>query len=153
MAPTKSSEEALIALLAAFIPSISDTSKSVIAKLVRGHGRLVSADVLARSLGLRTRHQLRHTLMSDHLPTPRELAAWIRIFLWMIEYEEHRTAIARAALEEGQDPSIRYRLVRRITGLDWTEARKRGSTWLLVEFLTRYGHLRSAATGKNERAG
>lgn len=93
---------------------------------------------LARALGLRNRHQLARLLARQNLPTLEILAAWIRVFGWLLAWERDRITLARAALEDGQDPAVRFRTVRDIVGCTWRELQERGSAWLMLELRNRY---------------
>jgi hypothetical protein len=55
--------------------------------------------------------------------------------LWLCEFESTGVTICRASLNEDRDPAFRYRLVKRLTGLEWRTVRARGLTWLLEEFV------------------
>jgi hypothetical protein len=66
------------------------------------------------------------------------VAAWIRIFGWLVRWEADQIPLARAALEEGQDPAVRFRTVRDVVGCTWGELQERGSAWLMLELRSRY---------------
>lgn len=96
-------------------------------------GMLRDANAFARSLGLRDRHQLAYRLRQDGLPPLRSVAGWIRLALWVAEAELEGTSLCRAALCESQDPGIRYRTIRRLTGLQWSQVKARGLVWVIEE--------------------
>jgi hypothetical protein len=132
------SAAALVAtMLHVYMPGLSQSGHDVIETLVRERGCFRSADSLARSIGLRNRHQLSYILHRDGLPPVQSLAGWIRLFLWVAEYELDGLSLCRSSLHDARDPAFRYRLVKRLTGLDWTAVRARGLIWLLYEFLGR----------------
>lgn len=57
--------------------------------------------------------------------------------MWVSEYESRGVTICRSSLHEAKDPAFRYRLVKRLTGEEWTVVRSRGLIWLLEEFLAK----------------
>lgn len=114
---------------------LDPSSRQLLALLVRARGSVRSADGLARDLGLSNRHQLAYVLRTQGLPPLRTLAAWLRILVWLHEFETAGLTICRASLSEAKDPASRYRLVKRLTGFEWTTVRARGFVWLVEEFL------------------
>jgi hypothetical protein len=119
------------------MPGVSRSGRDVIDLLIEERGCFGSADRLARLVGLRNRHQLAYTLRGDGLPQLQRLAGWIRLLLWVAEYESEGISLCRSSLDEARDPAFRYRLVKRITGLEWTVVRARGLVWLVYEFVGR----------------
>jgi hypothetical protein len=65
------------------------------------------------------------------LPTYAELQAWTQLLVWAIRLEETGMTLCKQALDSGEDPASRYRLVRRLTGVPWTTVREMGTDWLL----------------------
>jgi hypothetical protein len=90
------------------------------------NGDAPSAAAVAAWVGLRNRHQLARYLQHDGLPPLRELAGWTRVLYWMVEAESSRCSLFRLARRDGLDPAAAYRLVHRVTGLHWSEARRAG---------------------------
>jgi hypothetical protein len=84
---------------------------------------------------LRDRHQLTYALRNDRLRSLRTLASWVRLAVWVAETEFHGTSLCHAALAESQDPSSRYRLVKRLTGLEWSQVESRGLVWVVEELV------------------
>lgn len=105
--------------------------QEVLAALADCSGAFGSAPFFAARLGLRDRHQLARVLAWERLPPLQELEAWIRMLGWMLEWEQHGTALCQLALRAGADPAAYYRTVRRLTGLHWSELRLRGMAWVL----------------------
>lgn len=70
------------------------------------------------------------------MPPLETLSQWIRVMVWVIELETGGVSMCAAALRENCDPAARYRLVKKLLGLDWKTLRSNGFTWLLMEFLT-----------------
>jgi len=57
---------------------------------------------------------------------------WSRLLTWLERWETSGMALCRCAFEMGIDPAGCYRLVRRLTGLPWTEVRRRGTAWIVL---------------------
>jgi hypothetical protein len=122
-------------LLAVRIRSLSPSSCLVVWTLVEARGAFADANGFAHRLGLRDRHQLAYVLRRDGLKPLRILASWIRLAVWLSEFEYNRKSLCSAALMEAQDPGSRYRLVKRLTGLEWSQVQARGLTWLIEELV------------------
>lgn len=143
-------------LLHVCMPGLSQSAHDVIDVLIQERGCFRSAERLARSVGLRNRHQLAYILRRDGLPQVQRLAGWLRLLLWVAEYESEGISLCRSSLHEARDPAFRYRLVKRITGLEWTVVRARGLIWLLYEFVGKCSpsvHERNAASWRLQKAG
>jgi len=98
--------------------------------LVLTGGELGSAEQVAEALHFRNRFQLARRLRREGLPPLHEIADWIRVMRWVDEWEARGTALCHQAVRAGRDPSACYRLVQRMTGVDWTDLRGRGSSWI-----------------------
>jgi hypothetical protein len=120
-------------LLCASLYWLSPAGRHVIATLVACGGRASPMSRLVATLGLRNRHQLTRLLARESLPPLELLAGWIRVLLWMTEWERHRTPLASASLINGEDPAVRFRTIRRVTNCTWNELKERGSLWIIVE--------------------
>jgi hypothetical protein len=112
-------------------------TRTLLTILVSRRGSFDSADSIALQIGLKNRHQLAYLLGVEGLPKLQRLAAWIRLLTWLSDYESQGMTICRSSLNEAKDPAFRYRLVKRLTGEEWTVVRQRGLIWLLEEFLTK----------------
>jgi hypothetical protein len=134
-APERTPSWVLETILDTRIPTLSPASRSVLRKLVADRGTFDDAGAFARAVGLRDRHQLAYTLRCDALRPLSVLAAWVRVALWLAEVEDGGTSLCQAALAEAHDPGIRYRLVKRLTGLGWPEVQSRGLVWLVEELV------------------
>ncbi len=99
--------------------------------LVLTGGELGSAEQVAGTLRLGSRFQLARRLRREGLPPLHQMADWIRLLHWVDEWQERGTALCRQAVRVGRDPSVCYRLVKRMTGLEWTDLRRRGSSWIV----------------------
>jgi hypothetical protein len=113
----------------------SPHSRSALQHLLSSGGHVASADALARSLGLRNRHQLAYVLRKDGLPPLAMLAAWVKLAIWTMEWESNGRSLCALSLDQERDPAYRYRLVKRLTGLGWVEVRQRGVVWVLARWL------------------
>jgi len=109
---------------------LSLDTRVLLEALVLTGGELGSAEQVAGTLHFRSRFQLARRLRREGLPPLHEMADWIRVIRWVDEWEERGTALCRQAARAGRDPSVCYRLVRRMTGVDWTHLRRRGSSWI-----------------------
>lgn len=119
-------------LLFGFLPWLSPGARAVITALVASRGIVRGAELFARKLGYRNRHQLARALEREGLPALESLARWIRVLLWVRAWENSRLALSRSALDEGVDYSVRFRVVRQITGHPWTTVRKEGAAWVAM---------------------
>ena len=116
---------ALHIMLDTRLPKLSPGSRAALAKLVTNRGLYGDANGFARGIGLRDRYQLRYLLSRDGLRPLRTMASWVRVAVWLVESESEGTSLCHAALAEAQDPGFRYRLVKRLTGLEWSQVRSR----------------------------
>ncbi len=121
-------------LLGAF-PHLSGAGRQVMQLLAETRGRIGRADSLAAGVGLRNRHQLARLLKREGLPQVEELAGWICVLSWVIEWETRGTPLFNLASAADLAPPTCYRLVKRLTGVTWTQARDRGFAWVLCGFL------------------
>jgi hypothetical protein len=76
-------------------------------------------------------------LRSDGLPGARELAGWLRVIHWTLEWEIQGTSLCTQALVSGAAPANWYRTVRLRTGRTWSEVKALGSGWLLAVLIRR----------------
>ncbi len=100
--------------------------------LVVSQGYPGSAHEMALAVGLKNRFQLGRLLCREGLPCLEDLAGWIRVMLWVLEWENSRRSLSQAALGSVRDPATCYRTVERVTGLGWNQVRDLGSTWVLL---------------------
>jgi len=120
-------------LIEAVLPRWAPTARTVVAKLIAGHGTYGSALAVSRALGFRNRHQLSRALAREGVPALEDLAGWVKTILWTAEWELHHRALSNAALHDAADPAIRYRTVERMTGRVWSEVRRLGTAWLVLQ--------------------
>jgi hypothetical protein len=116
-------------------PWLTPVGRDIVGDLVEARGRFGTADAFARSRGLRDRHQLAYALRCSRLPPLLVLTGWIKVLVWVMEYEDGGRSICQSSLLEASDPAYRYRLVKRVTGLPWSSVRTRGLAWMVQEFL------------------
>jgi hypothetical protein len=116
--------QAHVALLLGTLHWISPSSRRAVT-LLATYGK-ISASGLARSVGLRNRYQLARTLAHDGLPPLKALRTWVRLVLWMMEWERARVSLFRSAISHELEPATCYRAVKKTTGSTWNELRRMG---------------------------
>src|SRR5690349_5246783 len=116
----------LTSLLEAALPDLSATSQAVVRTLACRNGAAPLAGDVAAWVGEGDRFRLARALRRDGLPPLTELAGWTRVLHWMLESETTGRSLLQLAQREQVDPAVAYRLVRRLTGLRWSEARRKG---------------------------
>jgi hypothetical protein len=126
-----------VQLLHTTLPWLSPTGRLVVEAVVVSRGALRGADALAHAAGLANRHQLKRQLGREGLPPIESLCGWIRVLIWVMEWERTGIALSRSALKEGRDPAIRFRCVKRTTGYTWGEVQRLGSLWVLLQLMER----------------
>jgi hypothetical protein len=115
---------------------VSPATRRTVKELIVRRGCPGDATGFARSVGMRDRYQLDYVLQRDGLLRLRALANWIKIAMWLSESEAGGASLCQSALSDGKEPSSRYRLVKRVTGLGWTQLQARGIVWLLEELVS-----------------
>lgn len=126
-----------VQLIHGTITWVSPVGKRLLEAIVAARGFIRGADTLAHSLGFRNRHQLRRQLEREGLPTLEVLCRWIRVLLWVEEWERAGVALSRGALRSADDPAPRYRCDSGTTGHDWSQVRSFGSAWVALQLLER----------------
>jgi len=116
------------------MPSISGKARAVIDVLACKNGLLPRAGDVATFLGLRTRHQVARTLRRASLPPLEELAAWTRLFYWVLQSEQTGTSLLALARQSRVEPATCYRLVRRLMGQPWSRVRRGGIAAAILRF-------------------
>jgi hypothetical protein len=122
----------LTTLLQNALPGLSRVSRAVVSTLACRNGAAASANELAASVGLRDRHQLARRLRRDGLPSLERLTGWTRVLHWILEATASDTSLLQLARHDQLDPTVAYRLVRRVTGQRWSEARRAGLSVALL---------------------
>lgn len=127
----------LTSLLHTALPDLSTTGRAVLSTLACRNGLAPSADEVAQWVGLRDRHQLHRWLRREGLPPLKQMEGWARVLYWMAEAEVADLSLLQLARREHVDPAVAYRLVHRVTGQRWTEARRAGLGAALLRFRDR----------------
>ena len=126
----------LAKILNVALPSLAGEARAVVDVLACKNGLLPPAGDLAIFLGLRTRHQVARTLRRASLPPLEELAAWTRLFYWVLQWEQTGASLLALARQSHLEPATCYRLVRRLMGQPWSRVRRGGIAGALLRFRT-----------------
>ena len=120
-----------VALLLGTLHWISPSSRRVIVLL--GAYCKLSADLLARTIGMRNRYQLARVLALDGLPPLQELRTWVRLISWMLEWDRARISLYQSATRQDLEPATCYRAIKKATGVTWKEVRAGGVAGALLK--------------------
>jgi hypothetical protein len=126
----------LAKILNVALPSLAGEARAVVDVLACKNGLLPPAGDVATFLGLRTRHQVARTLRRASLPPLEELAAWTRLFYWVLQWEQTGSSLLALARHSHLEPATCYRLVRRLMGEPWSRVRRGGIAGALLRFRT-----------------
>jgi len=126
----------LAKILNVALPSLAGEARAVVDVLACKNGLLPPAGDVATFLGLRTRHQVARTLRRASLPPLEELAAWTRLFYWVLQWEQTGASLLALARQSHVEPATCYRLVRRLMGEPWSRVRRGGIAGALLRFRT-----------------
>ena len=126
----------LAKILNVALPSLAGEARAVVDVLACKNGLLPPAGDVATFLGLRTRHQVARTLRRASLPPLEELAAWTRLFYWVLQWEQTGASLLALARQSHLEPATCYRLVRRLMGEPWSRVRRGGIAGALLRFRT-----------------
>jgi streptogramin lyase len=121
-------------ILAVALPRVSGEARAIVDVLVCRNGLLPPAGSVATFLGLRTRHQVARTLRRASLPPLEELAAWTRLFWWVLQWEQTGSSLLTIARQARLEPATCYRLVRRLMGQPWSRVRRGGIAGAILRF-------------------
>jgi DNA-binding beta-propeller fold protein YncE len=124
----------LAKILNVALPSLAGEARAVVDVLACKNGLLPPAGDVATFLGLRTRHQVARTLRRASLPPLEELAAWTRLFYWVLQWEQTGASLLALARQSHLEPATCYRLVRRLMGQPWSRVRRGGIAGALLRF-------------------
>jgi hypothetical protein len=130
--PSRDPTAALSLLVAAAFPDVSRRCRNILDVIAETRGRSSAEGVAARAR-LRDRHQLSRILAAEGLPGFGSLSSWISVLWWVLEAERNGESLFHIAYRNHVDPATCHRTTKRTTGERWTEVRKRGSDWVLVE--------------------
>ena len=126
----------LAKILDVALPSLAGEARAVVNVLACKNGLLPPAGDVATFLGLRTRHQVARTLRRASLPPLEELAAWTRLFYWVLQSEQTGASLLALARQSRLEPATCYRLVRRLMGQPWSQVRRGGIAGAILRFRT-----------------
>jgi collagen type III alpha len=126
----------LVKILTVALPSLSGQARAVVEVLACKNGLLPPAGDVATFVGLRTRHQVARTLRRASLPPLEELAAWTRLFYWVLQSEQTGASLLALARQSHLEPATCYRLVRRLMGEPWSRVRRGGVAGAILRFRT-----------------
>jgi YVTN family beta-propeller protein len=143
----------LASALLTHLPWLSPDGRAVVNVLVCDNGRTRSADLVAARLGLRTRFQLGRLLRREGLPPYEVLTGWASVLYWMLEADRTGETLLALARQSHVNPAMAYRLIRRITGLRWSDLRRLGTSTLLRRFLRLCHHARGGGAGEGNDPG
>ena len=140
------------------LPDVCSATRAVISTLVCRNGHAPPAGEVAAWVGLKNRYQMARMLRHDGLPPFEQLAGWTRVLYWIHEAESTGASLLHLARHDHLDPAAAYRLVRRTTGMRWSELRRAGLATVLLRFRDRCKtptngwHARGTTVGKGNRA-
>jgi hypothetical protein len=126
----------LAKILSVALPALSGEARAVLDVLACKNGLLPPAGDVATFLGFRTRHQVARTLRRASLPPLEELAAWTRLFYWVLQWEQTGASLLALARQSNIEPATCYRLVRRLMGQPWSRVRRGGIAGAILHFRT-----------------
>jgi len=124
----------LASLLLAEFPDLSTTSRAILSALACRNGKGPPAEEIAAWVGFRDRHQLHRRLRREGLPPLKQLTGWARVLYWMLEADASGSSLLKLADRDHTHAASAYRLVRRVTGLSWSAARRAGLNSALSQF-------------------
>ena len=117
------------------LPDLSVRAQAIIDALILNGGELGTASELAPHVGEANRFALARLLRREGLPPLHSLAAWTRVLTWIERAEQSGCSLCQLAFRCKKDPAVCYRTVKRVTGLSWSALRRRGSRWLIADFI------------------
>ena len=126
----------LAKILNVALPCLAGEARAVVDVLACKNGLLPPSGDVATFLGLRTRHQVARTLRRASLPPLEELAAWTRLFYWVLQWEQTGASLLALARQSHLEPATCYRLVRRLMGQPWSRVRRGGTAGAIMRFRT-----------------
>lgn len=124
-------------ILQTALPHLSIDGRAIVNALGCLNGHCAGPNELATWLGFHDRYQLTRALRRNGLPSLEELGAWARTLYWMLESEASGASLRELAARERLDPAVAYRLVRRVTGMRWSQVRREGVALTLLRFRER----------------
>jgi hypothetical protein len=92
------------------------------------------AQEVAEACGYHSRFEMARRLHGAHLPRYRKLVNWLTVLDWIVRSEIERRTMDEIAAEIHRNRTSCYRLVKRTTGLTWSDLQQRGLAWMIVAF-------------------
>src|SRR3989442_1027944 len=132
-------------------PDLSLRCRAVVEAVLLCGGSIGTAGEVATHLGLHNRFELRRLLTREGLPVLHRLAAWACVLTWLKRAESTSCSLCQLAFRARKDPATCYRTVKRITGLPWLEIRRRGSGWLVQQFIAQCQGRQSRLPQRSQR--
>jgi len=126
-----------VQIVTSLFSRISPRALAIITAIARAGGRPLSASEVARRIGVPDRHHITRILKRDGLPSFEELAAWLSVTAWLHAAEREEKSLFRIATEMQREPATCYRMVKRVTGMSWQAAYRRGFGWQLGRLVER----------------
>lgn len=121
----------------------------LLALRVKAGPRFIPAEEFAAHLGLPSRFALVRRLKHLKLPPFSRLHAHVRVLAMLAETKRHQVSLSRLAWCHEGDPASWLRVVRRVTGLSWSELSQCGMPWLVEQIeVTLWGG--GAVTGRED---
>lgn len=117
------------------LPHLSVRAQAIVDALLLSGGELGTATELAPHIGEPNRFAVARLLRREGLPALHSLAAWARVLTWVQRAERTGCSLCELAFRCKKDPAVCYRTVKRVTGLSWGDLRRRGSQWLIADFI------------------
>ena len=127
--------DAVIRTVHRYRPDLSLPSQAVVEAVLFCGGPIGTAEQVAPHLGLHNRFELGRLLRREGLPALHYLAGWASVLKWLEGAESTGCSLCQLAFRARKDPATCYRTVKRITGLPWLEIRRRGSAWVVQQFM------------------
>jgi hypothetical protein len=129
---------------------VSEQPRSFLLRIAQERAWTRTAEIEARSLGLKNRDALRNLLHSLNLPQWRTLKRWFRVYA-LVSEAENGSSFARIALSEGHNPSGTYRTLEGLLKMKpGTILRGGGPALLLPELVRALDRIRgSLEVGRN----
>ena len=120
-------------------PDLSLRSRAVVEAVFLCGGSIGTAQQVAPHLGLHNRFELARFLKREGLPPLHDLAAWASVLTWVDRNELTGCSLCQLAFRARRDPAVCYRTVKRITGLQWHDLKRKGLAWVVERFVARCG--------------
>jgi hypothetical protein len=98
----------------------------------------LTAGQAAITLGLKDPAELRKWLQSGRLPPFAYLRNWGYV-VFLLERPQGSASLAGMVLDRGEDPSMYYRFVKRVTGMPWRNVKAHGRLWAIATALQVWG--------------